>query len=469
MVTFSWPPSNRAGVWRPVKFAKYLPRYGWHPTVVTAADADTLPLGTRREDEGPCCPVYRVGPVGDRQIARGISVLLSPVARLLGKDRAWLQDALTWRLARCFHFPDAGTTHNRWLLPIARRAVQLARTGRFSAVYVTAPPYSMTLAGIWISIATRVPVVMEFRDPWTQNFAYGYRGVWDKLSRWLEAQAIAKAAAVVVLTPRQDSDLAARYPAHKDKIAYISNGFDPEDIPRLAPSHEGRFVVTLLGASYDDPSVIFQAISQVAYRDAAFRKYFTFRWVGADRAAVRMVRRHGVQGNVELWNRLAHGAALRLASLSHALWLEVPLNERAEYVVRGKTFEYLALGRPLLGTAPEGACTRAIVGRACRCRLIASRRPEDIASMLAEAFQDWKRGKLESRTNEIYVSQFRRDVLARELARILDDVAGRTKPSVRGCTRKRPGVSAARLAKRDGKRFRDGWGWEGKAREYAAS
>ncbi|MBE3139730.1 MAG: glycosyl transferase family 1, partial [Thermoplasmata archaeon] len=35
IITYYWPPSGGAGVQRWLKFAKYLPEFGWEPVILT--------------------------------------------------------------------------------------------------------------------------------------------------------------------------------------------------------------------------------------------------------------------------------------------------------------------------------------------------------------------------------------------------------------------------------------------------
>jgi hypothetical protein len=35
IITYHWPPNGGAGVYRWLKFSKYLPQYGWQPVVYT--------------------------------------------------------------------------------------------------------------------------------------------------------------------------------------------------------------------------------------------------------------------------------------------------------------------------------------------------------------------------------------------------------------------------------------------------
>src|SRR5687768_10278601 len=40
IITYYWPPSGGAGVQRWLKFAKYLPEYGWQPIVYTPENGE---------------------------------------------------------------------------------------------------------------------------------------------------------------------------------------------------------------------------------------------------------------------------------------------------------------------------------------------------------------------------------------------------------------------------------------------
>jgi len=40
VIVYYWPPSGGAGVQRWLKFVKYLPQFGWQPTVITTTNGD---------------------------------------------------------------------------------------------------------------------------------------------------------------------------------------------------------------------------------------------------------------------------------------------------------------------------------------------------------------------------------------------------------------------------------------------
>lgn len=423
MVTFSWPPRTGTGTWRPLKFAKYLPRFGWSPTVLTATGWGAARRRYLPPESPGGCPTIGVAPWGDEMLARGLGKLCWPVLAAAGIPRQRFVEAVAWRTRKWLNYPTPGSDFNRWVLPLAVEAARLARTGRFQAVYVTSPPDSMALVAGIVSRLTLLPLVLDFRDPWSENFEAFYTGPLKWLSRTLERLCIRCAAKVLVVTPRQRADLACLFPAFADKIVCVQNGFDPDDIPPPSVYQRGeRFVVVLMGASYDPCAEVFEAIRMNSVADPEFGRRFLFFWMGAHERARAVARELSVEGNVELLPVQPHDAALDRAARADALWLEGPMKAGSHYVARGKTYEYIALGRPILGTGPRDVSLREIAERAGRARLIESRKPEDIARLLLDAFHDWQAGRLEGGTDAAYVSQFRRDVLTGRLADVLNEV-----------------------------------------------
>ena len=60
MIAYIFPPAGNVGIYRPVKFVKYLPEFGWDPVVLTVSDGKFGkydPRLTKIVPEGT--PVYR--------------------------------------------------------------------------------------------------------------------------------------------------------------------------------------------------------------------------------------------------------------------------------------------------------------------------------------------------------------------------------------------------------------------------
>ena len=120
MVTFHWPPDRTSGVWRPLRFAKYLPQSGWLPTVVTRGCILTCRVDCENKNR-VSGDVQRVRPIGDEDLTWILSWVLMPVLRVFEKSRQWLVEGISWRTKRLFQFPDKGTAYNRRVLSTCSR------------------------------------------------------------------------------------------------------------------------------------------------------------------------------------------------------------------------------------------------------------------------------------------------------------------------------------------------------------
>jgi len=415
MLAYQWPPSTGAGVWRPLKFAKYLSRLGWRPTVVTRAAQGV-------DGQGECevrCETHRVGSWCDTALAETVADCLAPVLRGAGRRLDGVKQAVLWRLRRRCQFPDPATYANRWIGPFVRKAASLARSGRFAAVYVTSPPQSMVIVACLLERLCRVPVVLDFRDAWTQDFGYSYTGLRDRLARSLERAAVEGARRVICVTDLQVQWMQECYPRAAAKICCIANGFDPDDFRDLPSGDaQGRFVLTAMGVTYDDPASLVEAVRVAAATDDDFARCFTLRWIDAPAGLHDDALE--AAGNLERLVRMDHRKALEHAARSSALWLEVPLAARAQYVMRSKTYEYLALQKPVLGTAPRDCAAWQLLSRVTQPRLVDTRDPQRVARLLREAFRDWRAGRLGGGVAPADLEAFRRDTQARQLAELLE-------------------------------------------------
>ena len=60
IITYYWPPAGGPGVQRVLKFAKYLPEFGWQPIILTVKNGEYPAIDESLEVEIPDnCKVYK--------------------------------------------------------------------------------------------------------------------------------------------------------------------------------------------------------------------------------------------------------------------------------------------------------------------------------------------------------------------------------------------------------------------------
>lgn len=219
-VAYHYPPMRSAGVERSAKFVRYLPEFGYAPTVL-----GTSAFG-RAADDGAVLRAWE--PVGLYRRLLNPAARRAPAAASRTRTRG-PQAGLLGRLRRTLLVPDGQVT---WLPGAALSALRHLRRRGASLIFTTSPPVSAHLLGRFLREQTGLPWVADLRDAWLYDplDPQLLAGPWRReLERRLEEGVIEAADAVVAATETTAADLRARYPSAAHKVRVVTNGFDPED------------------------------------------------------------------------------------------------------------------------------------------------------------------------------------------------------------------------------------------------
>ena len=219
LLAYRFPPIVSSGVQRPVKFVKYLRRYGWQPFVLST---DKCP-GDILRDYTLCCdipsdaPVWRI-PSPDPhplKLVRACEINLDSSRDGNGFDgyqRTATRVSTMYRHAlRAVLFPITLLEYPPidrsiyWVLRVLPRAVRIIRDNDIDIVMTTCPPWSTNVLGLLIRIFMRTRWVADFRDPWTINEKIYNQGGWRRyVDRAVEQAVLACADAVIGVTDRDE-------------------------------------------------------------------------------------------------------------------------------------------------------------------------------------------------------------------------------------------------------------------------
>jgi glycosyltransferase involved in cell wall biosynthesis len=415
MLAHHFPPAGGSGSNRALAFARYLPTYGWLPTVITptaawAANRDDallaeLPDGLR---------VVRTRSWEPRPAAKPAA---APSSTSDGPSRP-TPHPVRRHLGHLKRFPDA---HLGWL-PFALGA---ARRQPYEVAYSSSGPFTSHVAGLLLKRVTGRPWVAELRDGWYRwNRAIfpDYPAWRDALEGRLEAATIRGADRVLCVTDRMAAAFRAQYPDLPERhFGVVSNGFDPAQFHSSSPRgpHAGWRVVHA-GALYYGRSLAacLEAVRQVKAADGQFAKDFRLTLLGTlDAGARREVDSSGLGGSVEVLGQLPHAAAIEAMRAADALLLVANTTPGAEATVPGKLFEYLAVGRPVLAVAPAQSSTSDVLHAIGGGWLADASSTDSIACALRQAYAERAR-----RWTTLEVGRFDRRRLAGDLACVFDQV-----------------------------------------------
>ncbi|MCU0452877.1 MAG: glycosyltransferase family 4 protein [Bacteroidetes bacterium] len=354
IIAYYFPPLGLSGVQRTVKFAKYLGRYGWTPTVLTVE-----PGGYYAFDESLLREVEEVGV----RIVRAASVDLNRLFKKKGVVR--MPGEFTRKVAGAvgdfFFIPD---TKIGWKKRALAAGIALCAETRFDAILATAPPQTDFLVGMELKRRTGIPLLLDYRDAWLE---YPFK-TWPTpihlwLHRRLEREVIHASNGIVTTHRRIKESLLRRNRAlNYHDVAIVSQGYDSEDFEGAVrrAGAAGRMRIVHAGTFYGrrSPEVLLRAVHNVLAAQPDFRSRFDIRFVGAQRKQdLRLVKKLGLESVVTFEGYLEHRACVHLMRSTDVLWYVIDNDMQSP----GKLYEYFATGRPILASMVEGYTRQEIV------------------------------------------------------------------------------------------------------------
>lgn len=440
LVSYQFPPFGGSGVQRSTKLARYLPRAGWRPFVLTAAHRHYPLHDPSLLDELPgevaVAPVHGLEPGALAALVGGhFRRGLAPAPAVDS-----LEDKLYWRLhqlAVALRLPEIELL---WIPAAIGRARQLIRRHRIEAVVTSSPPNAAHLVGLHLKRRLGIPWIADLRDPITDNFAYQPASpLADRFTRWLERVTLSTADRVVVTCPELADRLLACWPVlHAGRVATITNGFDPADAPREMTSvrrpagHEmdnpgpssrgGRFILAHVGAFYRQQSVlpVLEAVRAVRMARPDLARRLKLRIVGTIAASQRSVIRDEDHAFLECPGYRQHREALQEMAGADALVLVTPPNAGGRLCIPAKTFEYLAFGGHIIAVVHPQTTLARILTEAGNVTLVGHGVPDQLAGAIEARMEAWLAGCPDVARDPDAVDCFRRDRLAYRYARLIE-------------------------------------------------
>ena len=141
LLSYFYPPHAAVGAHRAEALARWLPDFGWTPTILTADRPGTAPDVLTTPDLGP--DLAGGVPGGTEGVK---SRLLRPLKRLARFLPRWHDE------------------YARWSYASVPRAIEEGRARGIDLVWATCNPFSATPAALQVARALGVPCVIDLRD-----------------------------------------------------------------------------------------------------------------------------------------------------------------------------------------------------------------------------------------------------------------------------------------------------------------
>lgn len=418
VLAYYFPPMGLSGVQRVAKFVKYLPDYGWHPTVITSG-----PTLYYAEDQSLLNEVQSAG-ISILRTAPSARVQKLIEAGTVTMPRERVRRALS-KMSSTLFVPD---NKQKW----ARKALELAREvisqHPIDVIFASGPPFSTLMAGARLSAESGIPFVADYRDLWFGNQFHAYPTLWHKHKhKQYEHETLARASRITVTNRKMKEYLIATY-KHLDfrDVAIIPHGWDKEDFPdrsALAPfntasKHDRPMRLTFTGTFYDvvTPLPLFKAVRKLRKERPDLRLELHFAGMLREEYR-RKAKRYHIDDIIVDHGYLPHRESVELLTNSDVLWLMLGNTRNVDSWSPAKFYEYVGTGKPILACVPDGV----IRLDAVNYKAAWITEPDDIQSIkeaISEIYDCWMNGTLPS-ADQQFVNGLQRQHQAGELARSL--------------------------------------------------
>lgn len=396
-----------SGVQRPLKFAKYLPDFGWQPIILTSSESSYYSF--------------------DDSLAEELDSLNLKIYRTPGKDSSEKTTKLPphyiQKMGRYvkswWKIPDS---KSHWRKPALKLADKIIAENEIEAIYTTAPPYTNFLIGRDISLKYNLPLTIDYRDSWIDNKFHFYPTAYHKNKAIKMETSVINAADKIVMVSRFAKELLIkRYKilSYED-VNIIPHGYDPDDFAlykELKPN-SNHFTLLHFGSFLDDrtPKYLFKAAKNFLKKNKEAKDKLKISIIGASRKNhEKMPKKYGLQENVVFSGYIPHRHAVEHLFTADVLWLMLNDDIRTP----GKLYEYFGTRKPLLITAPDGNMKElAKKTKACLTTL-----PDDVKEIekaITTYYRLWKEGML-PKGDEANAEKYNRKNLTGELAKHLNN------------------------------------------------
>lgn len=405
MIVHDFPPEGNAGVYRPLRFVRQLQKMNWKTTVISAVpgqyeryDPELLKLVPRETevirvkgyDAWQALQAWRSR--HKRNQNQNPDIPSDQEGTDQGTFPSWIRDAARNLEAWCYH-PDMAAP---WIERAVRATVSACSGEAVRVIWATAGPVTSFYVAQAASKQTGIPYVLDFRDSWTisYNEFESRRPDWAvRRDRKRMFELLQGSQAVVFRYATEAECYWRAYPMALDyrKVHIIPNGYEGAIEEFVEPDCKRCTILytgTLTSYRFETLLDALRMLKDTASADACKLRLL---FVGEGTEALRSVGdRLGLADLIETRGPVSYSEVARLQREAHAFLVlgRIPTMRGYELLVGAKLFEYLRMGRPIIGVLPSDETTSIL--RRLKSPIIADvESSEEIVGVLKRVLRAW--------------------------------------------------------------------------------
>jgi glycosyltransferase involved in cell wall biosynthesis len=356
MIINEFPPTGESGVQRPLKFVKYLVRFGYSVYVVTPARPTKTVLDYSLLDEVPEeAKIFKTASLG--LTGKGTKSIQNLRYNVGTKPNGYKKSL--WKFMKNL---------NDFLFPIDKqigwvpfaywKSVKLIKRYKIRNVYITGFPFSAFLAGIILKkrFGNKIFWLADYRDAWQfePKFKEQVNHFRQKVIYLVESLVIKRADYFTFATDYITRKYCSHFPFITQRSLTITNGYDEDDFENLQPRKFEKFTFLYMGKFYSfkgSPIPLLNALQK--YKQLHHEFDFEFIHIGTiPRELLDYIEIKKMDFYTYLGYK-SHKEALSYAAGADVSVIIVNNDPESKGVLTGKVFELGRLGNPILALGPR--------------------------------------------------------------------------------------------------------------------
>jgi len=410
IIAYNFPPESGSAAFRPYFWSKHLSEMGWKVHILTVANrhylsshrdftllteldprVDIVRTSMVRPKELLLSLRRRVRSAGDGTSGQNIDTLSSHY-----ETNYWrrIKDFTTEILA-C---PDANIG---WLPFAVRQGYKCVRREGINVICTTGNPWSSFLIGSLLKQICKIPLVLDFRDPWVANAGFVVKNSTNqRIERFLERVILDKADMILANTEEARDDFLRRYEfLNRSHVHCLPNGFEEyypmSDLKETKVPVNKILTLTHTGALYfsRNPTPFIKAVGNLVRRNAINEAEIRVTFVGemSTTGGIKaIVEQEKLRKIFKILPRCSYREVIQMQMKSDILLLfqqDYPLQ------VPRKLYDYMAARKPILAITNESGPTARLIKK-YGLGIVAESDVPSLERAILELHEKWKRGEL---------------------------------------------------------------------------
>lgn len=426
IICYYWPPCGGGGVQRWLKFAKYLPAFGWDPVIFTPENPEYPVIDhSLAKDIHPDLkilkfPIWEPYRLYNKFTGRKKNERPDAAFTSENKKSALKEKVSNWIRSNLF-IPDA---RKFWIKPSVKYLSGFLSSNPVDVIVTTGPPHSLHLIGYHLKKKLNVKWCADFRDPWTNIDFYAELLLtsWaDKKHHKLEKLVFQNADHLIAVGNNMKDEFIE---TGAKNVSVITNGFDPGDIKLEKPLIDKKFSLNHIGVFMKNrnPEMLWNVLSRLVHENSNFANDLEIKLIGnIDFFVIESLKEYGLESFLVKIPYVPHNEVIKYQHQAQVLLLLINNTGNARGMLTGKFYEYLASNRPILAIGPVDGDAAKILNETQTGIISGFEDEQGLKQNILHYYQLYKENKLFIHPKNL--TQFTRKELTKKLNIILDKVS----------------------------------------------